>query len=350
MRKVIKLSYIFIIKLLDKLYHPAVHKDKIVVMMTFKEDMIPLINRLVAENLNLTILYHPKHQRLIEQYSNIKTIPLSNKYIIQQLLAIKSARTIVIDTYYLMLGSLQKNKQQEVIQLWHAVCALKTFGLKDRSINLSDKKLIKNYQAVYDFTDSYVVAGHAMENIFKEYLNADKKRFLKFGLPRLDEHIDEKQVTEVSEQLWNNKSPKVLFVPTYRDYQLKQEHRLEKEHFEGLVIKAHPSDHNYQSTTDFDTDVLIEGADIVITDYSSLAVEAAYRNKRVLFFVPDEDIYRQSRGLNHYYDLLSKKAKAATIDELKKILSHPSKLPINEWVEYQHHAVDQLVHHIKESK
>ena len=60
-----------------------------------------------------------------------------------RLKAIKSSKIIIIDTYYLLLGSISKMPEQKVIQTWHAAGALKKFGLEDKSINLEDKQQIK---------------------------------------------------------------------------------------------------------------------------------------------------------------------------------------------------------------
>lgn len=348
MRKMIKLLYILTIKLLDRMYQPAVKRNNVVVMMTFTEDTLPLIDRLLQLDVNLTVLYHPKHQQLMNDYTNILAIPLSNKHIIQQIIAIKSAKTVVIDTYYLMLGSLVKNEQQEVIQLWHAVCALKTFGLKDRSVDLNNQQTVEQYQSVYHFTDSYVVAGSAMEQVFKDYLDAEHKKFLKFGLPRLEKKYSSEEIERVTAELWSEQQIKILFVPTYRDYLLEPDQQLKPQHIDGLVIKAHPSDHNYQSMTNVETNLLIACADIVITDYSSLAVEAAYHHKPVLFFVPDEARYRQERGLNEHYDQLSFNTKAETLLELKDLIKSPQHLPVEQWVNYQHDALHRLTEYLKE--
>ena len=43
---------------------------------------------------------------------------------------------------------------------------------------------------------------------------------------------------------------------------------------------------------------LLHSADYVITDYSTVAFEAGYANRRVLFYVPDIEEYRSSPGLN----------------------------------------------------
>ena len=51
---------------------------------------------------------------------NITFIPAGNKNVISHIKALSSAKVIIIDTYYLMMGGYHKKKGQAVIQTWHA--------------------------------------------------------------------------------------------------------------------------------------------------------------------------------------------------------------------------------------
>ncbi|EUJ37962.1 glycosyl/glycerophosphate transferase [Brochothrix thermosphacta DSM 20171 = FSL F6-1036] len=56
-----------------------------------------------------------------------------------------SARKLVIDNYFAVLGALPKNKKSETIQVWHANGAIKQFGYEDASNRirpLADKKTL----------------------------------------------------------------------------------------------------------------------------------------------------------------------------------------------------------------
>ena len=53
---------------------------------------------------------------------------------ISHIKALSSAKVIIIDTYYLMMGGYHKKKGQAVIQTWHAG-ALKDFGLTDHQVD-----------------------------------------------------------------------------------------------------------------------------------------------------------------------------------------------------------------------
>ncbi|UBH16102.1 CDP-glycerol glycerophosphotransferase family protein [Macrococcus armenti] len=344
MRTMIKAIYITIIKVMDRIITIKPKKNHIVVTMTFTEDVLPIIKKLVSQNVDITLLYHPNYNDVVNKqlnYDNITAIPLNNKYVIQHIRAVKRAKVVLIDTYYLMFGAITKQKDQEVIQIWHASSALKRFGLEDRSVDLSNNKMVNQYKRVYDFTDSYIVAGDNMIDIFKQSLNATHKHFIKTGLPRLE-------YSEVPQ----SEGDAVLFVPTYRDYTLKESDKLTHRDIKQLLIRAHPSDNNYKTDHEIShlsLDECMNLANIIITDYSSLAIEALYKGKRVLLYVPDEAAYDAARGLNQYYYALPANLKAYTVEDLQNKLSSIERININGWTNYQtNDATDDIVHYIKE--
>ena len=99
----------------------------------------------------------------------------------------------------------------------------------------------------------------------------------------------------------------VLYLPTFRDREayviqaLKTEFE-DKEDYQ-LFISPHPLsdtkvEDDYKPNGDFTPQELIKLADVVITDYSACAFEAALLMKQLYFFVPDYERYIADRGLN----------------------------------------------------
>ncbi|MGK0576835.1 CDP-glycerol glycerophosphotransferase family protein [Macrococcus capreoli] len=357
MRKLIKFSYLFIIKFINLFCKVKPKARHMTILMTFEEDVIPLAKASIKEGYTVTLLYHPKYTHAVlnpdgkyyELFKASKKIALSNRLIIQQMRAILTSKVIVIDTYYLMLGSMKRSASQTVIQLWHATSAMKQFGLQDKHVDLNNKPLIQQYQSVYDYTDTYVVAGDYMIDIFKQSFNAHDKYFLKTGLPRLEKRCT--AVTDIRSTLPNITAPYTLFVPTYREYHLDDKLRLTHDALPNLIIKAHPSDRNYQTdilAKEIPTENLMEHADVVITDYSSLLVEAIYKGNRVYCYAPDEAQYNQERGLSKYYYNLTHK-KAQTVAQLQQLMQHDIEYDIQGWVNYQtDHATQSIMAYIKE--
>ncbi|UTI86609.1 hypothetical protein NIT62_09200 [Mammaliicoccus sciuri] len=131
-RSIIKQVYLSVIFVFNKLFKSNVKSKNVVVFMTFKEDVLPIIEALKKEQYHITVIAHPKWIDFLNDIDVDKVINLSNKYVLQQLKAIKSSKIIIIDTYYLLLGSISKTPEQKVIQTFfpprHAAGALKNLA------------------------------------------------------------------------------------------------------------------------------------------------------------------------------------------------------------------------------
>nr|WP_275590110.1 CDP-glycerol glycerophosphotransferase family protein [Mammaliicoccus sp. F-M27] len=317
-RSVIKQIYLSALLIFNRFFKHNIKSRNAVVFMTFKEDVLPIIEALKNENYHITIIAHPQWIEFANNLEVDKVINLRNKYVLQQLKAIKNSKTIIIDTYYLLLGRISKSAEQNVFQTWHAAGALKKFGLEDNSINKKNKQLIKNYLAVYHFTDYYLVSSDIMKEVFIKSLDAKAEQMLPFGLPRLDHYKNKHISHEHSKKM-------ALYVPTYRDY-TTDIHTIDKNEFEQmcpnyeLITKLHPSIKNYDSD-ERDIQELVEMADVIITDYSSLSIEASILNKPIVFYCYDEEKYDEMRGLNKHYYEMTKENKAYDLDTLYKLVN-----------------------------
>ncbi|WP_181294824.1 CDP-glycerol glycerophosphotransferase family protein, partial [Mammaliicoccus sciuri] len=110
-----------------------------------------------------------------------------------------------------------------------------------------------------------------------------------------------------------------------RDY-TNEIHTIDKQKFEKmcpeyeLVTKLHPSITSHDSDPR-DIQDLVEMAEIIITDYSSLSIEAALLNKTIIFYSYDEAKYDEMRGLNQYYYEMTKENKAYDLATLYKLVN-----------------------------
>ena len=87
-----------------------------------------------------------------------------------------------------------------------------------------------------------------------------------------------------------------------------------------LVTKLHPSITSHDSDPR-DIQDLVEMAEIIITDYSSLSIEAALLNKTIIFYSYDEAKYDEMRGLNEYYYEMTKENKAYDLETLYRLIN-----------------------------
>lgn len=105
------------ITLLNMIYKPLkLKRDHIVVMMTFKQDVLPIIEALHQQGYHLTIIGKIQDHSLIEGLENTTFIPAGNKNIVSHMKALSTAKVIVIDTYYLMMGGYHKKKGKQLFK------------------------------------------------------------------------------------------------------------------------------------------------------------------------------------------------------------------------------------------
>ncbi len=72
---------------------------------------------------------------------------MTNRTLVKQIKALKSAQMIIIDNYYLF-GGYDEFDGEATLQTWHASGALKNFGLTDHQVDVSDKAMVQQYRKV----------------------------------------------------------------------------------------------------------------------------------------------------------------------------------------------------------
>ena len=241
----------------------------------------------------------------------------------RQLMLAQTSSVVVIDGYVPAVSVPPKRRGITVIQLWHALGALKKFGYQCLDTpygRSSDSARILKMHRNYD----YVIAGGPWAvDSFSLAFDCDKDCIRVLGLPRVDYLASDafaRQRAAVKGEILsrypqlNEGVPTIVYAPTFRrgDYAFAQ--RVADEVLAGLtemtcnlVIAGHPLDGTADAMalpqhviagTGYRTIDLMQVGDAVITDYSAIAYEAMAMGLPVYFFVPDIDEYRKSPGLN----------------------------------------------------
>ena len=249
--------------------------------------------------------------------------------VIGDMFYLATSRLAIVDTYSLTVSVLHHKKSLKVLQMWHALGATKKFGWQAVGTKEGrDEKLSKALCMHKNY--DYVLAPSAeTAKFYMEGFGVDSSKIKICPLPRVDYVTDGKQKT--GEFYYNNPAysdkKTVLYLPTFREREeyiaqmLKTEFENEKE-FE-LIISPHPlskvaKDVNYLPKGNFSSADLMKIADIIITDYSACAYEAALLMKPLYFFVPDYSEYMQDRGIN--VDIF-KELPWAVFEDAEKLLS-----------------------------
>lgn len=329
MRQLIKQTYLTIIRILNVIFFlNRIKPQHIVIMMTFPEDVLPIIRELDQRGYRLSVIAKPKDRALLTPFKQVTYVPAGNKQVFKQMKVLSTASVIIIDTYYLVLGGFHKKKGQTVIQTWHAAGALKYFGLKDHQVDLNNPRMVKQYRSVYDTTDYYLVGGEPMATCFREAFEVNDDHILRIGLPRLVPYCEMDVMAEQQrlKATYGIAGPLAIYVPTYREHQ-QANRAIDPEQLHEtlpeftIINKRHPAVAD-QAQTKISLQELMTMADLIITDYSSLAIEASLLNKPVLFYVYDEAEYDRERGLNRYYQAIPEQYKAYDTAQLFEQLTH----------------------------
>jgi CDP-ribitol ribitolphosphotransferase len=262
--------------------------------------------------------------------------------ILTQMYHLATSRVCIVDGYIVPVSILTHRSELTVIQVWHALGAIKRFGYQslDRPGGRSSKvahamRMHRNYDVV-------LCGGPASIDIFAEAFRADPVRVLPLGLPRVDYLLTQaacdaattdKDTTGCSTPprlallrerfpaLADSSHTRVLYAPTFRkdrpDHHRDVVERFSDERY-TLIVKPHPlvdigvSGSNVIDASGVDVLDLLPVSDVVITDYSAVAFEAAVLDKPLYFFVFDLDTYSVEHGLN--IDLLAEMPHATSRD------------------------------------
>ncbi|WP_302579569.1 CDP-glycerol glycerophosphotransferase family protein [Clostridium saudiense] len=212
-----------------------------------------------------------------------------------------------------------KKKNQIYFQLWHGGCGPKKIE------GAAKDKLIRWYisAAKHDskMADYLVSNSKFNSEIFKKYFWYSGE-ILNYGSPRHDIFFynNNEVLDRVDRVLGISKDKKViLYAPTFRDdkkldiykwdYQAVIEAMNRKYGGDWVFIcRLHPNISFLDTELNYSNNIingskyddmqeLIKRADLVITDYSGVMMQAALARKLVLLLIPDKDKYKNDRGL-----------------------------------------------------
>lgn len=214
----------------------------------------------------------------------------------------------VLDSYWPAVSILNHGSDLTVIQIWHALGKIKQSGLQSVGRPDGRSKEIARVMHMHRNYDFIVAGAPIWNDCYCACFGCKETQLFNVGLPRLD-------VLTSSMEAWADAiaarypqlkdKPVVLYAPTFR----RTKH---KEHADlilallgedcELVIKPHPNQqidtHGALECPEFSGMELLSVANLVITDYSAIALEAAAAGIPTLYYLYDYDDYRECNGIN----------------------------------------------------
>lgn len=265
-----------------------------------------------------------------------------------QMYHIATSKVIILDSYCIVISLLKHKEKLLIIQMWHAMGALKKFGKSvlttDTSTSALDKQMSKEEKielsnimkmhANYDYI--FTSSKYSISN-FAEAFGYEESKIVVMPLPIVDRLKNIEYINNISKKIMNEykelkEKNNIVYVPTFRKNEnfSKIQELIDSVDYEkyNLIIKTHPLtkieykdnrviwDKNYSSI-----DMMII-ADYIITDYSAIVFEASLLNKPLYFYTYDLNEYINQRDFYMDYKLempgLISKSAEEIIDSIKK--------------------------------
>lgn len=260
-----------------------------------------------------------------------------------------TSKYIILDDFVFYIGHIYLRKEQEVVQLWHALGAFKKFGYSRNDLKNIDKGY-KKYTKV-------ITSSENIRECYSEAFGVTIDKVKATGIPRTDMFFDKENIKEKKEEIYLKypelKNKKVItFAPTYRGKSLRDAHydfdkldvdKIYNELKEGyiFIFKWHPAIYNniklgnikgydlekyngffIDLSDNRDINDLLLVTDILVTDYSSVIFDYLFVNKPIVYFSYDLPEYEAERGLyypfnDYVYGDITKNTKEL-IDSIKK--------------------------------
>lgn len=325
-----------------------------------QQKKIVLLSRQSARPFDFALL-EPELKKRFPAYSIVwACVPKIGKMgpfiLFKQVWHVATAKICLVDGY-IPAVSIPRSHRAFVAQVWHAPGAIKKFGYQSLGTRAGRSEHLAQAMRMHRGYDVVVAGMPGAVEAFSQAFDVPVSSVLPLGLPRIDYLRSDEFASARNRRAEraraflaassNGANPvndssrvTVLYAPTFRkgskdpDWLHHAVGRLSRAlHGFGvsLVVAGHPLEHSNDPSDTSDVPVafvhgiptidLFDMADYVVTDYSTVAFEAGYAHKKVLFYVPDIDEYRLSPGLN--IDVLEELPTLAFKDasELARILT-----------------------------
>ena len=275
-------------------------------------DIAMLEAELLRRGMNVRVL-----SRLLTKDKSLKMLGYAG-HVLKQEAAILDSDVVVLDTYCIPASMLPHRKGTKIVQMWHALGAVKKFGWQTVGKGGGSSERTARLMKMHHGYDHVISASDITAEYFCEAFRTNSSRIVKQGLPRIDyiksvssgdrKEDMRKKIFSAYPGLRSDYKKIVLYAPTFRRGKAVDIESLAKKidsECNTLVVKLHPLYRGDAEAVDgviydetFSSYDWLSAADAVISDYSSFVIEAALADKPLYLYTYDLEEYAEDTGLN----------------------------------------------------
>ena len=246
-------------------------------------------------------------------------------HMVDQMYHLATSKVAIIDSYCPTVSILKQRKSLTVIQIWHSIGTMKSFGFNIfGKAEASDAKLARTMRMHRNYTFA-CTAGEASKKGLALGFDIPMEKMRLFTLPRVDLLMDKAYEAEMREKIFADypvlrEKPNVIYAPTFRkdESSFSEAFRGLVEAFDfdkyNLVVKLHPlskislkgqeDNPNLIIDRKYSTFDMLFVGDKMISDYSCVVYEAGVRDIPLYFYNFDMENYDDVRGFDIDYTTL----------------------------------------------
>lgn len=232
-------------------------------------------------------------------------------FLLKSLYHIATASVAVTDTYSIPLCVLKHKKELKIVQIWHAVGAVKQFSYQCLDRPGGHSSQMAELMCMHRNYDYILCTSEATREVYAQAFRTPKEKILTLGMPRVD--YIQRPDPDIRER-YLAQNPKLrgktlaLYLPTFREgldegvSALVTAAKCYEEEI-ALLVKPHPLSRfelpkENKTAPGWSTYDLMKVCDVVITDYSASSLEASLLHKPIYFYLFDKEEYLRTQGLN----------------------------------------------------
>lgn len=254
-------------------------------------------------------------------YSKVEIVILNHKLrnhflllldILQEMYHLATSKAAIIDSYIIPVCILKHKKNLIVIQIWHALGAIKKFGHSCLDTEEGASQKLAKMMQMHKNYDYIISPGKKTISHYMESFNSRKKQILPYGMPRIDYLINKEFTDKKRNEILNKypalkKKKNILYFPTFRDNTpIPYEQVIDNVNLDkyNLIIIKHQNDKtkipnrsNIYVLNQYSVMEVLLISDYFISDYSASFFEAAILDIPFHAYTFDFERYQLTRGL-----------------------------------------------------